>query len=366
MRDPVRAFLEGAVAARAVPSAAWRVETAEGAVTAGVLGFAALEPEPEPAAEDTPYDLASLTKPLATALLAVLLEEEGRLALGAPALALLPEVGESPYQAASLLDLAAHRAGLPAWRPLYLHAAGLAGYLVRIATEPQAATLAETLYSDLGYVLLGAAVERASGLTLDLLFDERIARPLGLRATGFAARGRTLVRAAATERGNEHERRLAGEAGEGFRWRADLIRGQVHDANAWGLGGVAGHAGLFGTAPEVAAIAREILSPSRLPLGARGRERLLTPVAGPGSRTCGFAPARDFPSVAGVLPEEAVGHMGFTGTSLWLDPKRGRFFVLLTNRVHPKVEGEAIHEVRRGFHRLAVELCERADPAALP
>lgn len=364
--DPVRAYLERAVARRAVPSASWRVEAAGDTVTEGTVGFRALEPSPEPAAGDTAYDLASLTKPLVTALLAVLLEEEGRVDLDRPACCLLPELRGSAYEGVTLLDLAVHRAGLPAWRPLYLAANDLAGYLARIAAEPPACRPGETLYSDLGYILLGAAVERAGGAALDRSFEERVARPLGLERTAFLARGRKLSTAAATERGNAYERSLAGEAGAGFPWRDHVICGEVHDVNAWWLGGTAGHAGLFSTAREVARIAREILAPSVLPLGPRGRSRLLQPAPDSAARTCGFARASEFPSVAGALPPDAVGHMGFTGTSIWLDPARARLFVLLTNRVHPSVGGDAIHEIRRGFHALARAACEGAAPRPVP
>lgn len=358
--DPVRAFLEGAVARRAVPSASWCVEASGRTVTEGTVGFRALEPRPEPAGEDTPYDLASLTKPLATALLAVLLEEEGTLDLERPALDLLPELRGSAYEGVTLLDLAAHRARLPSWRPLYLAASDLPGYLARIADEPPGCGPGETLYSDLGYILLGAAVERAGGAGLEVLFEDRVARPLALGRTGFAARGRRLAAAAATERGNAYERSVAGDAGAGFPWREGVICGEVHDANAWWLGGVAGHAGLFSTAREVARIAREILTPTVLPLGPRARSRLLGPAPDSATRTCGFARAAEYPSLAGSLPPDAVGHMGFTGTSVWLDPARARLFVLLTNRVHPVVEGDAIHEIRREFHALSLEACEGA------
>lgn len=364
--DAVRSFLERAVAEGRIPSAAWWVGEPGRAVSHGVVGFRCLEPEVERAVEETPYDLASLTKPLATALLAVLLEEEGSLDLEAPARTLLPELGGTAYGEVPLLDLASHRAGLPAWRPLYLEANDLEGYLEAIARERPSVPPGRTLYSDLGYILLGAAVERAGGARLDQLFGERIARPLGLLRTRFARAGRPVPEAAATERGNRYERAMAGPAGAEFPWRTEIIRGEAHDGNAWWLGGVAGHAGLFSTAREVAEIAQEILAPSRLPLGARARARLLEPAAGPGSRTCGLAPVREFVSLAGVLPDGAVGHMGFTGTSLWLWPEGRRLFVLLTNRVHPEAAGEAIHEIRREFHRLSWRALEGAPRSAPP
>lgn len=348
--DLLRAEVEGGRLAGAV----WRVEDSRGPVTSGAVGFAALEPEVEPTSVDVPYDLASLTKPLATALVAVLLEQDGDLDLRAAIGEVLARMRGSPVAAATLLDLGAHRAGLPAWRPLYLAAADLAGYVAAIAALPPEAAAGTTLYSDVGFILLGAALERVTGRSLDLLFDERVAVPLGLSKTGFARRGSSrFARAAATERGNGHERRLAGARGADFPWREEVLRGQVHDANACALDGVAGHAGLFGTAAEVAAIGREILRPRRLDLREPSRRRLLDAVGGCGTRTFGFVLAGDSAAARGVLPARAPGHTGFTGTSVWLDPDVERVYVLLTNRVHPEVPDRDFQSLRREFHRLA-------------
>ena len=329
--DPVRAFLEAEIAAGSMPAAAWWLDAAwaAGAASPG-----------------TPFDLASLTKPLATGLLAALAEREGRLDLAAPAGTFLPELAGSPWASASLLDLGAHRAGLPAWRPLYLSGSTREAYLGAIAREPLAHPPGTTQYSDLGFVLLGVAVERALGAPLDVLFDERIARPLGLSRAGYAGTGDRFADAAPTEEGNAYERGLCGDAGRDYPFRTAPIRGTVHDGNAWALGGVAGHAGVFATAADVAAIAAFLLdSPARA--------RMLEPAAGPGSRSFGFTfpPLTD--SVKGVLDEDAVGHFGFTGTSIWIEPRPRRIYVLLTNRVHPTVPRADFGRVRETFHRVA-------------
>jgi CubicO group peptidase (beta-lactamase class C family) len=329
--DPIRAFLEAEIAAGSMPAAAWWVDSAQAAG------------EATPA---TPFDLASLTKPLATALLAALAEDEGRLDLGAPAGTWLPELAGSPWARASLLDLGAHRAGLPPWRPLYLSGSTREAYLDAIAREPLAQAPGTTQYSDLGFVLLGFVVERALGSPLDRLFDERIAGPLALPRAGYAGTTTRFADAAPTERGNAYERALCGDAGRDHPFRTETIRGAVHDGNAWGLGGIAGHAGVFATAAEVAAIARFVLdSPAR--------RRMLAPVAGPGSRSFGFTFPSLTESVGGVLDEDAVGHFGFTGTSLWIEPRSGRSYVLLTNRVHPEVPRADFTRVRQTFHRVA-------------
>ncbi len=354
--DPVRAFLLDRIAAGVTPGATWWIEGRDRVISRGAAGDAAIVPVREPAGEDTPYDLASLTKPLATALLAVLLEGEGRIDPDAPAAVLLPEIRGSAYEAATLSALAAHRAGLPAWRPLYLEASTVDGYVQAIArTAPECAP-GTTRYSDLSYLLLGAAIERAAGTPLDVLFDRRVADPLGLRSTGFAGPGGRFAHAAATEEDGRFERGMAGTRGEGHAWRTAIPRGVVHDGNAHGLGGVAGHAGLFGTAAEVAAIGREILVPKALALGAAGRRRLLAPVAGPGTRTFGFTTAALSEAARDVLPAGAPGHTGFTGTSVWLDPDAVRVYVLLTNRIHPAIPDADFQPVRREFHRIAAVL----------
>jgi CubicO group peptidase (beta-lactamase class C family) len=350
--DPVGSWLASRAESGVTPGGTWWIE-GPGVLSHGAAGRAALEPAPEPADETVRYDLASLTKPLCTALLAALLEQDGRLSLDAPVAELVDQLDGSPYASASLLDLGSHRARLPAWRPLYLTAASLEGGLRAIASTPPVETEEAGVYSDLGYIVLGAVLQRISGASLEHLFRERIAGPLGLSNLGFVAGASRLTAAAPTERGNAFERGLAGDEGGGFPWRTGVIRGEVHDVNAHALGGVAGHAGLFGTVRDVATVAREILNPQVLDLRAQARERLLLPSHPGADRTFGFVLARASEAARGVLPDDAPGHTGFTGTSLWLDPERNAFYVLLTNRVHPRVASDPFQPERLAFHRLA-------------
>lgn len=360
MSGPLRAgdverFLASRLREGWAPAAAWWIEGRSGPLSRGATGWATLEPTREPLRSATPFDLASLTKPLCTALLSVLLEQEG-LDLEEPVDGLLEPLRGSPYAGASLRALASHAAGLPAWRPLYLRASTVDGYLRSMAALPPAARAGTTLYSDLGYIALGAALERVASRPLDRLFIEKVAAPLGLRRIGFAVPPADFHDAAATERGNEYERALAGEEGGEHDWPTAILRGRPHDGNARGLGGVAGHAGLFGTLEDVAAIARELLRPDRLGLAETARRRLLEPVSAGGGRSVGLVVAEQARAARGLLPAGAPGHTGFTGTSVWLDPSRDSFYVLLTNRVHPRVPERAFHPLRRGFHRLAVAL----------
>jgi CubicO group peptidase (beta-lactamase class C family) len=336
--------LQAAVRRGAMPAASWWIG-GPGAITdAGAVGAAS---------PDTPFDLASLTKPLATALLAVLLEQEGLISLDQPLRDLLPEVAGSPVGERTLLELGSHRAGLPAWRPLSAAARTREGMTAAIAGLPLEPPGRE-VYSDLGYLLLGFTLERAGGRPLDRAFRERIAPAIAPARLGYAGPEDRFPDAAPTEEGNAYERQLAGEAGAGHAWRTRITAGEVHDGNAHALGGVAGHAGLFGTAAAVGELASEILRPRRLGLGDRARARLLIPVAADADRTFGLVLARGSNAARGVLPEGAPGHTGFTGTSLWLLPEREQALVLLTNRVHPGVREEDFQPVRADFHARAL------------
>jgi CubicO group peptidase (beta-lactamase class C family) len=325
-------------------------------VSRGAVGAKSVDPGAGPVGEQTVFDLASLTKPLVTATLLVLLEREGTLDLDAPLGSVLGELDGTGLATCRLRELATHTAGLAAWAPLYLQASGLEGYVAEIRRRHPSLSEAGTLYSDLGYVLLGAVLERVSGRDLAALFDERIARPLGLTRTAFGVTGHEITDVAATERGNRYERELAGEEGAGHRWRGEIPAGQVHDANTHGLGGVAGHAGLFGSAIDVARMATELLCPRVLPLDARARERLLRADPASEGRTIGLVVGAHASAARGILPDDAPGHTGFTGTSLWLDPARERCYVLLTNRVHPRVPQRSFQPFRRAFHRIAKTL----------
>lgn len=360
--DPARrldAWLDAAVRRNAFPGAVALVDPGRGDPTTLRTGRTGSEDVDVPVASETPYDLASLTKPLATAALAVLAEQDGRVDLDARVATLVPEVSGTPYADATFVDLGTHRAGLPAWAPLYLEADD-AGSTVRaiVAKNPNAAA-GETVYSDLGYVLLGVALERVFDARLDASFRERIARPLGLEGEiGFAPAGTPWRGAAPTERGNAYERRLAEARGlpvGSYPFRDRVLRGEVHDGNAWALGGVAGHAGLFGTARAVARVAGALASDGG-PLGARARARLLEPDGDAGPRTFGYVTAAASGAARGTFPDRAPGHVGFTGTSVWLDPAARRIAVLLTNRVHPAVRDIDFQAERRAFHALAVEL----------
>jgi CubicO group peptidase (beta-lactamase class C family) len=297
--------------------------------------------------EATAYDLASLTKPLCTTTLSMQGVAKDELDLDAPAAQHLPQLAHS---AVTFRQLLSHTSGLPAWRPLYEQIPpgpdARAAMIAAAGREPLETNPGERqVYSDLGFILLGAALERIAGARLDALFADRVARPLGL---GSSLAFVDLARG---------ERRLPPVAPTELDATRGLIEGEVHDENAWRMGGVAGHAGLFGTAVDVATVAAALLDAfagraSTLTAGAVVQQFFAPPTI-PGAT---FGLGWDHPSRTGYTsagtrwPRDGVGHLAFTGCSLWMDPSAGRAVVLLTNRVHPTRNNEAIRPLRPEVH----------------
>jgi CubicO group peptidase (beta-lactamase class C family) len=322
-----------------------------------VWGDAQRVPTSEPMAADTIFDLASLTKPLVTAALALVLEDELDLRPDRLARTLLPELGDLDHADITLEHLLTHASGLPAWRPLFLRGESAEEYLKALRHEAlEELPGRKVVYSDPGYMAVGEMLRRASGMTLDRLFQEVLGRPLGLEA-GFCPPSALADRAAATEVGQAFECDLAGKsAAEYGGWREGVIKGQVHDHHTWVAGGVLGSAGLFAGAADLHRMGQECLGGGRTLLSGRVMERMRMSASPPGqeARSHGFAlNTAGRGSCGPALPESAFGHVGFTGTSLWLDPEGRRIYVLLTNRVHPQVGPGDMLEFRREFHQLA-------------
>ncbi len=333
------------------------------------VGRVSRDPEAQAATAATVFDLASLTKPLATALALLLLLDDGRLAPAATLGEFLPAAWLPPdKRSLSLGSLLAHRAGLPAWAPFYQEIlqqppAARRGLLPRLAAASPLVQPPDTatLYSDLGFMLLQAVAESVSGVSLDHFCEERIYRPLGLEVLGFnplPTPGQTGITTENRKPETENRSYAATETG--------LIAGrhtsgEVHDENAWAAGGVAGHAGLFGRGIEVfrlvATLYRAYLGEAgSLPCSPASVRRFLTPVA-PGARAFGFdTPGSDAArrSAGRYFSPAAVGHLGFTGVSFWLDLELGQMVVLLTNRVHMGRDALAgIQAFRPRFHEAA-------------
>lgn len=344
--DALRALLEESVSDGAFPGAVAHVERLGGPSLTLAVGRRGAPPVDSPVDARTIYDLASLTKMLATTWLAARAVHAGLLALD--------EQPFSSWPGVTVAHVLAHRAGLPAWLPLFEHARahralGLPrgrDLVVQKAREttPECGPDERTLYSDVGFIALGALLEERLGRPLDQAFDE-IARPLigndvrywPIFDDGYAT---PLARVAPTER---------------CKLRARVVHGQVHDENCYAMGGVAGHAGLFGTVEGTAGLARALLS-ALVDTSVGEGEVLRRFARQAGERPLGFDRVTDGGSTGGALSSSAVGHLGFTGTSVWLDPEQPggpALFVLLSNRVHPTRENARIKDVRPRFHRAA-------------
>lgn len=306
--------------------------------------------------EDTLFDLASLTKPLAITTLLLLAMRDG-LELATPLEELLDELRHGPWADVTVEQCACHSAGFPAWAPLYLGGIGAEAYLAeldRIAPGVPAGTRVE--YSCLGFIALGIALERAAGCDLATLFEELIAAPLGLdNVIAYAPSEAKPV--AAGERAWFVERRLLAERGHAVAPPPGAPgRAPCGDGNARGLAGAAGNAGLFGTAAAVVALAAEYL-PGGGELLTASEAELATAPRTPGMgqvRGLGWQLAATPGCSAGpALPKEAFGHVGFSGTSVWVDPAARRVFALLANRLHPGGRILDLHPLRRRFHTLA-------------
>jgi len=322
-------------------------------------GWATKIPEPIAMTPETIFDLASLTKVVATLPVVVRLVGDGHLDLERPVGAVLPRFGcDGAKGAITIRHLLNHTAGLAAWRPLYLDHRGADAYLDAIARlEPTHPVGAREIYSDLGFILLGEVVHQITGERIDRIAQREMFAPLGMSDTGYQPSTASRSRIAATEHGNATEIAMCGpRAGQFRRWRRDPIWGEANDGNAfYGLDGVAGHAGLFGTAADLARyghlwLAAASRDTTLLP-GTLAREAIRPVVAGRGLgwRLQGGTASAAAPAVAPALGPRAFGHTGFTGTSLWIDPARELVAILLTNRLHPTARPE-IAAIRTAFH----------------
>jgi CubicO group peptidase (beta-lactamase class C family) len=366
----ISSFLQERIDAGDFPSAVYLVAEKREIVFQDARGLAVAEPERIEARMDTIYDLASLTKVLVTGLLMAMMIENGEIDPDERLGDVLPEFYVSSNAEISINQLLMHTSGLPAWRPFYLLVERPDEVTAEIARTLQGADQEPVTYSDLNFLTLAAVIELLAGNSLDQVLRDQIISPLSLQDTCFSPAKALLKRIAASEKGNEYEKQTCMEkgylepakAGTSNFFRDYQIWGEVHDGNAWFMGGVAGHAGLFSTAEEVFKIALQFLPNYTTLLKPETCELFRTNFTKGMNedRSVAFQLASTEGSTAGTkMARESFGHNGFTGTSLWIDPVKERIFVLLTNRTHahplPFVN---INSVRRRFHDMAVALLD--------
>ena len=337
-----------------------------------------------PVTPRTVWDLASLTKVVGLTTAAMMLVDEGKLDLDAPVTRYVPEFAAGG-DSVTVRHLLTHSSGLPAWQPFFQGVRTRRQMFARVNAEPlEVPPGARMAYSDLGAMLLTEIVERVSGQRLDRFLRARLFRPLGMRQTRFRPPKSWLQRIAPTEVDTT--------------WRHRLVRGEVHDENAASMGGVSGHAGLFSTAPDLVRFVQFFMRDGRADerTSVPGHRRTGVPAyrrtgvpayrrtgapahdstvetgrqliqaetiaefarpqqPGFSSRALGWDTPSENSSAGTRLSARAYGHTGFTGTSVWIDPERDLFIILLTNRVYPTRENNLIRDVRRQVADLAVE-----------
>jgi uncharacterized protein YbbC (DUF1343 family)/CubicO group peptidase (beta-lactamase class C family) len=294
------------------------------------FGNRSLEPTASAMAVDTIFDIASLTKVVATATSVMQLVEQGKIRANDPVVKYIPEFGQNDKGDITVRDLLTHHSGLPPGLDLSHPWAGReVGYSMAFASTPFAPPGTRFVYSDINFIVLGALVERISGIPLDSYCEQNIFVPLGMSHTRFRPPAEWLPQIAPTEY-DEH---------------GQMLRGVVHDPTVRRMGGVAGEAGMFSTADDLAKFAQALLEGSTV-LSRPGIEKMTSPQQPPTSPAVrGFGWDIDSPYSSNrgeLLPVGSFGHTGFTGTSLWIDPTTRTYIILLTNAVHPRGKGSAI------------------------
>jgi serine-type D-Ala-D-Ala carboxypeptidase len=344
-------IIRKSIAQAAFPAASIAATCQGKSIALKAFGHFTYEPGSTPVTIATVFDLASVSKAVATASMAMILYERGLIDLEAPVVSIVPEFAGSDARRGEVTVhmLLAHSSGLPAYEKLFLKAKTRDELLAAAFTTPLTADPGtRAVYSDIGFIILAIALERVADESLDRFCQREIFGPLGMLHTTFnpPAAWRAAIPPTADDRS----------------FRKRIIQGEVQDENASVLGGVAGHAGLFGAAEDLATFShvllqegRPLVRPETLALFTR---RETTPAGT--SRALGWD-MPSLPSQSGkYFSASSFGHLGYTGTSLWIDPERQLSVTLLTNRTWPDFSNKAIKNVRPAFHDAVVEALEKA------
>src|SRR5574341_188040 len=366
--DVVEREMDAAVSRRIFPGAVLLVRDGTQLFYLRAFGSRSLEPETTLMSEDTIFDVSSLTKPFATSIAIMLIVKDGKVGLDDRVTRFFHNFGVHGKTHITFRHLLSHCSGLPAWRPYYkeilqierrggrINFLGSPGAKAYVYQEIQRERLEsapgkKAIYSDLGFMLLGAVIEEVSGMSLERFCHERIYRPLGLRTTGFV--DLLLLRARrlrpVTEMIAPTER---------CPWRKKVLCGEVHDDNAYAMGGIAGHAGLFSSARDIHLLL------TRLKRCSRGEDPFLPAplvrefltrdetVRGSNYALGWETPSPENSASGSHFSQNSVGHLGFTGTSVWWDLEKDCHIVLLSNRIHPSRNSDKIKSFRPYIHDL--------------
>jgi CubicO group peptidase (beta-lactamase class C family) len=365
--EEISTFLQSRIDAKDFPSAVYLVAEKGEIVCRDALGFAVVEPEKIEARIDTIYDLASLTKVLVTGLLCAKLIEQSEIDLNDKISKYFPEFNTDEKREITIGNLLVHNSGFAAWKPFYLITNLKSEIPNVISTEKLENSLnSKVVYSDLNFLILTFLLEKIYRKSLDEIARDEIFAPLNLEDTFYNPPAELRRNIAASEKGNEFEKNICIELGylkpsaiaDGSdKFRNYQIWGEVHDGNCYFMNGVSGHAGLFSTAEETFKIAQQFL-PNSTKLLKPGTCKLFRTNFTEGlneARSVTFQLAATKDSTASAaLSKDSFGHLGFTGTSLWIEPETERIFILLTNRTHAReLPFVNINSTRRRFHELA-------------
>ena len=363
----VEVFIQSLIKKEIVPGISILVAKKDNVLFKKQYGWKSLLPQKQVLEAHTIYDLASLTKPLVTAFLTVYLAEQEKVSLDTRIRKIFPAL--PAYFEITLKQLLIHTSGLPAWYPFYLFGSDYFSQFLLLPLETRPGKWVN--YSCVGYILLYYLVEKVAGISFKDLARHVIFQPLGLRNTFLTVPDEFKKDAAPTEKGNQYEKNMAEqwarkqavtqeyhERVNRFKWRTSIIQGEAHDVNSHTLGGTAGNAGLFSTAEDVFRICLEFFPATASLLKIPSLQlfwKNFTPF-NKSHRTVGFKRNSSFLTSGGrALSRKAIGHSGFTGTSLWLDPREETTVILLTNRIHPEVRDINFDKIRRKLHRLLVK-----------
>ncbi len=349
--QPIKDLLKTYVDRKAFPGASLMVGYRGQVVLNAAIGRMDYSDRSDAVSSDTIYDLASVSKAVGTTSAAMQLIESGRLLLHAPVMDYLPEFQGPGKDKILVRHLLEHRAGLPAFLPFYKEAKGYAAVLQKVCQTPlEADPDTRTKYSDLGMILAGEIIARTSGKTLDQFLSDEIFRALGMNSTSYRPPRTWKKRIAPTEQDP---------------WRGYVVHGEVHDENAFAMGGVAGHAGLFSSSRDLAVFAQMMLNrglyQDRRFIRASTITQFTTAqnIAKGNNRGLGWGkPLADY-WTGSVFSPQAFGHTGFTGTMIWIDPERDCFLVLLTNRVHPSRNNQLVDEAREKICQETIRILDQ-------
>jgi serine-type D-Ala-D-Ala carboxypeptidase len=351
--DSLRAVLDRALRDSAFPGAVAVIGNRRGILATHAVGVLDARDSTRPTTR-TIYDLASLTKIVATTTIMLQLVDQGRVSLNAPVVRYLPAWRATGASAVTIRHLLTHSSGMAAWRPFYKEAVDHADARAQLMLiGPEVAPDTRYLYSDMNFMLLGLVIEAVTSQRLDDAFQTFVARPLSMVDSRFRPDSSARSRVAPTEIDP---------------WRGRQLRGEVHDENAARFDGISGHAGLFATADDLSAFARmwlngglaagrRIASSATVSRFSRVHDRKFS------QRALGWETSNGTNSAGKRLSPRAFGHTGFTGTSMWIDPSRDLYIILLTNRVNPTRENRRIGGVRTALADAVVGALDVASPA---